>query len=292
MNAQPGILAPVPRLARYLSFQLRPDSNPTTAVTELAELADGDKIVVGLGASLLGAMDQDIDALDIFPGYSSVGFDVPSTPFSLWCWLRHEDRGEHVHVTHTIEEILGDAFDIVDVVDAFQYRDSRDLTGYIDGTENPEGDEAVAAAIVQGEGVGMDGSSFVAVQQWMHDLGHFQSLPQKEQDDIFGRHISDNEEFDEAPESAHVKRTAQESFSPEAFMLRRSMPWASADGEGLVFTAFGKSFDAFDAVLSRMVGGEDGVTDALFRFTRPITGSYFWCPPMKDGQLDLSAIGL
>jgi putative iron-dependent peroxidase len=61
MNAPPGILAPVPRLARYLSFQLRPASNPITAVTELAELADGDKIVVGLGASLLGAMDQDID---------------------------------------------------------------------------------------------------------------------------------------------------------------------------------------------------------------------------------------
>jgi putative iron-dependent peroxidase len=55
--------------------------------------------------------------------------------------------------------------------------------------------------------------------------------------------------------------------------------------------AFGKSFDAFEARLNRMVGGEDGVADALFRFTRPMTGAYFWCPPVVDGRLDLTALG-
>ena len=89
-----------------------------------------------------------------------------------------------------------------------------------------------------------------------------------------------------------MKRTAQESFDPEAWVLRRSMPWADATGEGLVFVAFGKSFDAFEALLNRMVGKEDGVTDALFTFTRPLTGNYFWCPPSKDGRLDLTAIDI
>jgi putative iron-dependent peroxidase len=89
-----------------------------------------------------------------------------------------------------------------------------------------------------------------------------------------------------------VKRTAQESFEPEAFILRRSMPWADDTGAGLVFVAFGRSFDAFEAILRRMVGAEDGVTDALFKFTRPVSGSYFWCPPVIDGKLDLRAVGL
>jgi putative iron-dependent peroxidase len=40
-----------------------------------------------------------------------------------------------------------------------------------------------------------------------------------------------------------------------------------------------------------MVGAEDGTPDALFRFTRPIAGAYYWCPPVKDGRLDLSALG-
>jgi putative iron-dependent peroxidase len=89
-----------------------------------------------------------------------------------------------------------------------------------------------------------------------------------------------------------VKRTAQETFDPEAFVLRRSMPWAEGARAGLVFVAFGRSFDAFEAQLNRMMGLEDGVTDALFRFTRPVTGAYYWCPPAKGARLDLRALGL
>ena len=70
------------------------------------------------------------------------------------------------------------------------------------------------------------------------------------------------------------------------------MPWADGARAGLVFVAFGKSLDAFEAQLKRMVGAEDGITDGLFKFTRPISGSYFWCPPMRNGRLDLTALGL
>ena len=73
-------------------------------------------------------------------------------------------------------------------------------------------------------------------------------------------------------------------------MVRRSMPWVEGDDAGLNFIAYGKSFDAFEAVLNRMVGNEDGISDGLFRFTRPINGAYFWCPPVSGGHLDLSLI--
>jgi putative iron-dependent peroxidase len=141
-------------------------------------------------------------------------------------------------------------------------------------------------------GRGLDGSSFVAVQQWRHDLDVFTALSAHEQDATIGRRLADNEEMDDAPASAHVKRAAQESFDPPAFMLRRSMPWSDADGEGLVFVAFGASLDPFEAVVRRMVGGEDGVADALFDFTQPLTGAYFWCPPLGGDGLDLGALGL
>jgi putative iron-dependent peroxidase len=96
----------------------------------------------------------------------------------------------------------------------------------------------------------------------------------------------------DAPASAHVKRTAQESCEPEAFILRRSMPSAKGSRGGLNFVAFGKSFDAFEAQLKRMIGAEDGITDALFQYTRPINGSYFWCPPLQGDRLDFRALGL
>ena len=145
---------------------------------------------------------------------------------------------------------------------------------------------------MQGRGPGLDGSSFAAVQQWLHDLDHFQSLAPDEQDHIIGRRLGDNEELAAAPESAHVKRTAQEDFTPAAFVLRRSMPWVNGQQAGLFFLAFGHSFDAFEALLNRMTGVDDGVVDALFSFTRPLSGSFYWGPPVSNGKLDLQAIGL
>lgn len=70
------------------------------------------------------------------------------------------------------------------------------------------------------------------------------------------------------------------------------MPWASGLESGLVFVAFGRSLDAFEAQLRRMLGLEDGIVDALFRFTRPLTGAYYWCPPLADGRLDLRVLGI
>lgn len=295
-NCQVGILQALPKHARYLSFNLDPDSTQPekikSALDELIAIVDGDRLVVGLGASLLQALDVNLDGMRQFPVMSGPGFDVPSTPTALWCWLRGDDRGELYHQSRQIEQRLFPEFNLAHVLDGFMFTDSRDLTGYEDGTENPEGDEAIAAAIVSGYGKGLDGSSFVAVQQWAHDMDIFQEKSPAEQDDIVGRHRSDNEEFDEAPESAHVKRSAQESFEPEAFMLRRSMPWVEGTDAGLNFVAFGKSFDAFEAILKRMVGAEDGIPDGLFSFTRPVTGAYFWCPPMTDGKLDFSILGV
>ncbi len=289
-KVQAGILLPPPRLARYMMFSLRPDSDPRQPLQELAGTVNGEDCVLGLGASLLNSLGVEIEGLSTFPVYSDVGIDIPSTPAALWCWLRSSDRGELVHASREIERLLAPAFDAVKLIDAFQYRDSRDLTGYEDGTENPEGDEAIAAAVVTGRGEGLDGSSFVAVQQWLHDLDYVESMETEERDDVIGRRLDDNEEMEDAPESAHVKRTAQEDFAPEAFVLRRSMPWADESGEGLVFVAFGKSFDAFEALLNRMLGKDDDIVDALFRISQPLSGSYFWCPPVGDTGLDLRAL--
>lgn len=291
-NIQPGILADAPPLARYLFFSLKAETNHIDSLHSLVKIDFGEAAVIGLGHSLIKALGKNIDGLKSFPGYSGPGFDVPSTPASLWIWLRGNDRGELLHQSLEIQQSLSDSFKLQNVIDAFQYKDNRDLSGYIDGTENPQDDDAVNAAIVQGQGDGLDGSSFVAVQQWVHDLPHFKSMTVTEQDNTIGRRISDNEEIEDAPASAHIKRTAQEDFDPEAFVVRRSMPWAGAEKNGLVFVAFGHSVDAFEALLKRMVGEGDGTVDALFNFTQPISGSYFWCPPTKNGQLDLSVLDL
>ena len=291
-TTQDGILAEETKLARYLTFTIDDHEDVKSALKILADNIDTDTTVVGLGESLVNLLDKQVPGLHTLQAQTNNGIELPSVPAALWCWLRGNDRGELFHRSREIEALLAPAFILNDAVDSFQYDANRDLSGYEDGTENPSGEEAIVAAIVQGQGKGMDGSSFVAVQQWLHDLETFNSMSTNEQDDVIGRHVSNNEEFDEAPESAHVKRTAQESFDPEAFILRRSMPWVEGMDGGLMFVAFGKSFEAFEAILNRMLGKEDGIVDGLFDFTKPISGAYFWCPPVNEGKLDLSMLDI
>jgi porphyrinogen peroxidase len=290
--SQPGILAPVPPLARYLVFSPTSEEGARAALAKLAKHVNGDSVLVGIGDSLVQLFDAHIEGLRHFPTFTGAGIEAPSSAGSLWCWLRGNDRGHLLHNAREIESILVDSFTLERSVDAFKYDSGRDLTGYEDGTENPVGDDAIAAALLSHRHSGLNGSSFVAVQQWLMNFKRFDSMSNDSQDNAIGRRKVDNEELDDAPLSAHVKRTAQESFTPEAFLLRRSMPWSEGDRCGLMFVAFGKSFDAFEAQLQRMMGEDDGIRDALFDFTHPITGNYFWCPPIKDHRLDLSAIGI
>ena len=196
---QPGILAEETKIARYLEFAIDSEADIKTALQTLASKNITENIVIGLGQSLVDMLGNNISGLSTMPAQTGSGIDIPSTPAALWCWLRGNDRGEIFHHSRQIENILAPGFTITNVIDSFQYSENRDLSGYEDGTENPEGDEAIQAAIVQNLGAGLDGSSFVAVQQWLHDFDTFDEMSTNEQDDVIGRHISDNEEFEEAP---------------------------------------------------------------------------------------------
>ncbi|RWU18806.1 peroxidase [Pseudomonas alkylphenolica] len=290
MQFQPGILAaPVPAQGRHLFFTLQSPAALPGVLSALQQQVEGKRVVAGFGAPLVQALDRSIEGLRGFPQLDAEVAN-PCTQHDLWLWLRGEDRGDLWLLSQDLEKLLAPAFVLAEATDAFRHKTGFDLTGYEDGTENPVEDAAVEAAIVPGDTPGISGSSFAAFQLWRHDLDCFKALPQAEQDNIIGRRKADNEELDDAPESAHVKRTAQESFEPEAFIVRRSMPWADTRGAGLAFLAFGHSFDAFEAQLRRMSGLEDGVVDALYRFSTPLTGGYYWCPPLNGQTLDLSAL--
>ena len=297
---QPGVMAPIPPVARYVFFSIAADADRAALVAalgRLAELADGDALVVGVGPQLVTALGATVPGLAEMPVLSDHGVQVPSTPTALWCWLRGSDRGEMVLRTRKLERALAPAFHLDRLLEAFRHGEptaahGRDLSGYEDGTENPVGEAAIAAALVSGQGPGLDESSHVAVQQWVHDLDAFEDMTADLRDHVFGRRITDNEEIEDAPISSHVKRTAQESFDPEAFVLRRSMPWALSNKFGLFFVAFGHSHAAFEAQMRRMAGYDDGQVDALFGFSKPVSGAYLWCPPMRDGRLDLRQLGI
>jgi putative iron-dependent peroxidase len=263
-DCQIAVLQDVPAVGRYVYFSLvhRQIDAVRQSLRQLCALTDGIQMLVGIGPELVQLLGADVPGLHGFKALSGLGVAVPATPAALCCWLRGEDAGVLLHLTRQLQRVLAPGFRQEQVIDAFRY------------------------------GRGLDGSSFMTVQQWVHDLDAFEGMTGQAQDHTVGRSRVSNDELDDAPASAHVKRTAQESFSPAAYVLRRSMSWTCGAQSGLVFVAFGHSFDAFEVLMRHMVGLDDGVVDALFDISRPVTGANFWCPPMHRGHLDLRQLGL
>jgi putative iron-dependent peroxidase len=291
LAAQPRILAAPSALSRSLTLRLPAGTDPRPALRALRDAWDPAWGVAALGEPLVRALGATVPGLRTFPAFSGAACSVPSTQQALWLRFNGDDRGSIFDRSDRARSLLSPAFALDDVLDTFFYAGGRDLTGYEDGTENPKEEAAIEAALIAA-GDGLRHSSFVAVQKWVHDLARFRSLPPEQRDAAIGRRIVDNEEIDDAPESSHVKRTAQESFDPPAFMLRRSLPWATGNEQGLEFIAYVESLGRFERPLRRMLGHDDGIVDALFTFSRPVTGGYYWCPPVAGGRLDLSLLGI
>ncbi len=303
-NHQSGIFADVPKQARYLRYARAAEATPAdlrVILQALTALVDGEQVVLGLGPALLNDLSRRaIPGLHDFAAPAGSKVAWPHSPADLWLWLRAaraQDVGHLLTISQQLHSLLHPAFELLDAVDAFRHMDkgdeeagvSRDLTGFQDGTENPKGRKALAAAFAA------DGSSFVAIQHWQHRWARIHSMSTHEQSHAIGRDRDSNEELEDAPESAHIKRTTQEDFTlsdgSEGFSWRRSMPWVAGDASGLHFVSFGKSFEAFELQLKRMSGSDDGITDAVLQMSQPLRTSYFWCPPMLAGrqkQLDLS----
>ncbi len=271
-------------------FDLEPGADPRHGLDAVSLLPSRARSVVGVGQPMALALEAEVPGLRGFSALSGVGVSFPSNQGALWIAIGGDEHGEVLdHALEVRRKLRG--FRLLETVDPFRYRGGRDLTGYEDGTENPKGDAAVEAAIVA-DGEGLAGGSFVAAQRWVHDLERFARNEPAARDAIIGRALATNEEIPDAVASAHVKRSAQESFDPPAFMVRRSMPWGSVREHGLYFVAYVNELDKFERVLRRMAGLEDGVVDGLMTFTRAVSGGYYFCPPLRGDALDLRALGV
>ena len=170
---------------------------------------------------------------------------------------------------------------------AFRYLDLRDLTGFIDGTENPqEPDERYEVALIGDEDPDFAGGSYVIAQRFVHRLERWNSMPQREQEGIIGRTKPDSVELgdDVKPPTAHIARVVIEEEGEELEIVRHSMPYGNASGEsGLFFLAYSRDLTIFDKMLQRMFGlSGDNLHDRLMEFTEPVSGGYFFAPSVEQ----------
>ena len=208
---------------------------------------------------------------------------APSTPGDLLFHIRAQRMDLCFELATQIMARLGSAVSPVDEVHGFRYFDSRDLIGFVDGTENPKGQAAIEATLIGDEDPRFAAGSYVIVQKYLHDLTGWNALPTEEQERIVGRTKLSDIELDDSvkPTFAHNALTKITKDGEEIKILRDNMPFGqAAQGEfGTYFIGYSRSPRTIEAMLQNMfVGNPPGNYDRLLDFSRAVTGNLFFVP--------------
>ncbi len=212
------------------------------------------------------------------------GHHAPATQHGLWFWIHGDRHDQNVACALQIHRVMQGIATLALEEQGFTYRDSRDLTGFVDGSANPKEDARFAVAMVP-EGQPGAGGSFVIAQRWVHNLEAFHALDQGAQERVIGRTKPDSVELegDAMPPDSHVSRTDLKQDGEGVKIYRRSAPFAKMCEHGLYFQAFACALERFDLLLSSMFGTTgDGVHDRLIEFSQPTSGSYYFAPSQQD----------
>ena len=291
---QPGIFAQGTRSQYHLEFDLKKGVDPGAIAEAVGRLREplvtsgGTNIVIGFRAPVWRSIapdDTPADAHD-FAGVKGKDHSAPATPHDLWVWLHGTGPDVLLDNARAVVAAYAPVADLAQEEPCFVYLDSRDLTGFIDGTENPQVQEGPEVATVP-QGLPGAGGSHVITMKWVHDLAAFHELSSEDQEAVIGRTKPDSQERDDKPENAHISRVVIEEGGEELEIYRRSVPFGRIKELGLYFVAFSADPSRFEKMLARMFGVEDGVHDRLTDFSTPVSGAFYFAPSLES----LAALG-
>jgi putative iron-dependent peroxidase len=283
-NPQPGIFAVGTASHAYLEFDSSGGSAGAELVTAIASLREprttmeGVNLVTGFRPELWRAVAPD-DAPANAEGFNAPlvgadGFVMPATQHDAVLWLSGSAYDVVFEVSRAAIAGLAGLATIAEETSSWSYQRDRDLTGFIDGSENPTLLEAPELAVVGEEEPGA-GGTVLLLQKWTHDSSAWEALSDADQELVIGRRKLDSVELDDKPSDSHVASTDQDRFGK---IFRRNMPYGTVTDHGTMFVGFSAEQQRLTAMLESMAGSNGASRDALTRYARPLTGAYYFIP--------------
>ena len=246
----------------------------------------GVNLVVGFRPEVWRALDPvgtpaDLRGFDA-PLRGSDGYSMPGTQADAFVWYAAAAYDVVFDLGTATVAALAPVAQLVRETTGWSYQHSRDLTGFEDGTENPDLYEAPGVALID-DGMPGEGGSVLLFQVWRHDGATFHELPQEAQERVIGRTKPDSIELKGAamPADSHVSRTKFVENGEELHIFRRNVPYGNVTEHGTLFIGFSKEQRRLQRMLEQMAGADGGPRDALTRFTTPLTGAYYFCPSVQ-----------
>jgi putative iron-dependent peroxidase len=285
---QAGIFALGTSSHAYLEFDLldakkrREFASTISSIREPRTTTGGVNFVIGFRPELW----REIVPEDTPPGVEGFNnevkgteeFTMPATQHDALVWLSGSAYDVIFDMARSVVHDLAGLAILSEETSSWPYRHDRDLTGFIDGSENPTLLDAPSAALLP-EGVPGAAGSVLLLQKWKHKTSEWEALPVPQQERTMGRTKLDSIELEDKPEDSHVARTDQDEFG---HIFRRNMPYGDIEDHGTVFVGFSADQKRLSKMLDSMAGLVNGKRDALTRFTQPLTGSYYFVPSVES----------
>jgi putative iron-dependent peroxidase len=205
------------------------------------------------------------------------GFVMPATQHDAVLWISGGSYDVVFDVARAAITMLSELATVGEETSSWSYHHDLDLTGFIDGTENPTLVEALQIVAVPDECPGA-GGSVLLLQKWEHDAVAWESLDVEVQEQVIGRRKADSVELDPRPEDSHVASTDQDTFGK---ILRRNMAYGTVTDHGTMFVGFAADRAILQTMLESMAGLKTGARDALTGYTKPISGAYYLVPSIE-----------
>ena len=116
---------------------------------------------IGLNHAIWPLFDNTKKPLGLapFPHFSNQDIEVNETAGELIFHIRSMRRDASYQLANALFQAFGQSLELVEEVSCFKYLDNRDLTGFVDGTENPEGEKRKQVALVGEEDAAFAGGS-------------------------------------------------------------------------------------------------------------------------------------
>ena len=293
-----AVVSPLSRAAIFLVVCIRQDEEAYARLraffadlsgliraVEFRDIEAGLTCVAGFGSDAWDKLFRAPRPAELHPFQEirSGGRHAVSTPGDILFHIRAKRMDLCFELAMQVMDSIGDVVSVADEVHGFRYFDDRDVLGFVDGTENPRGDEAVNAVLIGDEDPAFKGGSYVIVQKYVHNLDSWNQLSTEAQEKIIGRKKLSDIELDDTvkPASAHSALTVIVENGEEKKILRDNMPFGRAgQGEfGTYFIGYSRSPRTIEQMLENMfIGRPPGNYDRLLDFSQALTGNLFFVP--------------
>jgi porphyrinogen peroxidase len=291
ITPQNGIFAQGTHSHYFLELDILPDISAKDALYSLRGLrapdvsAGGVNFVVAFGRNFWRSIapgDAPADLGDASELPLPNGIKLPGQ-HDVWLWFSGSTPDVVFDHARAAWLAVRDVTKLAAEQPAFVYRDSRDMTGFIDGTQNPTPLDAPNVALIPNGQPGGGGSHVIAIR-FVHDLEAFHALPVQEQERIIGRRKQDSAPLtkEERHPSGHLARVQIDENGVPVQIYRRSVPYGTVAEHGLYFLGFSAERKRFDMMIARMSGAADGTHDRIRDFSRPVSAGYYFAPSLTS----------